>query len=94
MKGFTDPHLTELRTESPTANRRARNLFHAACSNFHLRSFRGDVTAAFIPGGATELQRNVLAEPVPELAKALGLGPGDSVRLRKAVYGLVNAPRR
>ncbi len=69
-------------------------MFHAACSKFNLRSFRGDVTVAFIQGGATELQRNVLAEPVPELAEALGLGPGDSVRLRKAVYGLVNAPRR
>ena len=94
VKGFTDPHLTELRTESPTANRRARNLFHAACSKFHLRSSRGYATAAFIQGDATELQGNVLAEPAPELAEALGLGPGDYVRLRKAVYGLVNAPRR
>ena len=32
--------------------------------------------------------------PVPELSKALQLKPWQAVRLRKAVYGLVNAPRQ
>lgn len=37
---------------------------------------------------------NVLCEPVKELAEALGVPVGQAVRLRKAVYGLVNAPRQ
>ena len=36
---------------------------------------RGDVTAAFLQGGDTELERGVVAEPVQELSETLKLQP-------------------
>ena len=39
-------------------------------------------------------QEDVFCEPAPELVRKLGLGHYQCVRLLKAVYGLVNAPRR
>ena len=54
--------------------------------------WKADVTAAFLSGDASEKERNILCEPVEEIALALKLKPHEFVRLRKAVYGLVNAP--
>ena len=45
---------------------------------------KGDVSAAFLHGGDTELQRGVWAEPVQELAETLKLRPWPCVRLKKA----------
>lgn len=94
VQGFTGPDLVCLRRESPTASRRARQLYFALCASlgFHIR--KGDVTSAFLQGDASELERDVLCELVKELAEALGVPRGQAVRLRKAVYGLVNAPRQ
>ena len=36
----------------------------------------------------------VFVDPVKELAEALGMKPGDVIKLRKAVYGLTTAPRK
>ena len=60
------------------------------------RCRKGDVRAAFLQGTrvADEQEESVFADSVPQLAKALGLRPGDVVRLRKAVYGLTTAPRK
>ena len=67
--------------------------FFGLAASAHMHLHKGDVTAAFLQGDDTELERGGLAEPVQELAKTLKLQPWERGRLRKAVYGLVNAPR-
>lgn len=79
---------TKLRRESPTASRRARQLFFALSASLGLQIHKNDVTSAFEQGDASELERDVLCGPVKELGAAL-----RAVRLREAVYGLVNASR-
>ena len=43
---------------------------------------------------AEQLEEGIFCEPVPELSRELGLEHHQCVRLLKAVYGLVNTPRR
>ncbi|CAE7378923.1 RE1, partial [Symbiodinium pilosum] len=45
---------------------------------------------AFLQG--REYQRNLTCLPVPELCEGMGLAPGSVCRLKKACYGLVEAP--
>ena len=93
VQGFTDPDLTSLKSASPTASRRARQCFFSVAASMGYHVWKADVTAAFLTGEASEKERNILCEPVEELSLALKLKPHQVVRLRKAVYGLVNAPR-
>ena len=93
VQGFTDPDLTSLKSASPTASRRARQCFFSIAASLGYHVWKADVTAAFLSGDASEKERNILCEPVEELSLALKLKPHEVVRLRKAVYGLVNAPR-
>ena len=51
---------------------------------------KADVRGAFLQGRVFERELYVL--PVPELSKALGIPEGEAARLRKAAYGLVEAP--
>ena len=56
-----------------------------------MRVFKGNAKTAFLQGlvGDQELH----CEPIPKLAQALGLERHQCVRLRKSVYGLIDAPR-
>ena len=92
VQGFTDPRLGKIDTASPTCSRRARQWFLSAAASMGLQMHKGDVRQAFLQGD--EEQNDILCEPVEELKKKLGLDRGQCVRLLKAVYGLVNAPRR
>ena len=49
-----------------------------------------DVSGAFLQG--RKLQRDLWVLPVPELAAALDVYPGEIMRLKKAAYELVEAP--
>lgn len=79
VQGFTDPDLAHLRSESPSASRRARQLFFSLCASLGLHIHKGDVTRAFLQGDASELERDVLCEPVKELATALQIPPSTAV---------------
>ena len=54
----------------------------------------GDVSTAFLRGSSEEAQRNLFVEGTPELREHMHLKPGQVLKLRKATYGLMNAPRR
>ena len=94
IKGFTDPDLTTIRAEAPTLSKLGRHmLLQMGCSR-HFTFEMGDVKTAFLQGDRGESERDVYAQPVPELAKYLGLTPEQIIRLEGAVYGLRNSPRR
>eukprot|EP00969_Alexandrium_andersonii_P146983 6499728-Alexandrium_andersonii.AAC.1 len=63
LLGFTDKDLEHLKTESPTPSRRSRMLFYQLAANRGWPTWMGDVTAAFLQGDDTELERELFAEP-------------------------------
>ncbi|CAK0842706.1 unnamed protein product, partial [Prorocentrum cordatum] len=92
--GFTDPGLGQMKTASSTCSRRARRTFLGVSASMGFHIFRGDVKAVSLQEDFGDENRNVLAEPVRELREAMRLEHHQCIRLKNAVYGLVNAPRR
>jgi len=96
--GYQDPRIGgEVRTEAPVISRRGRSLFltKVAQRRFHIR--KGDVKNAFLQGRGAEdadEELELAADPVPELAEHMGLGPDEIVILTKLCYGLIDAPRQ
>ena len=67
VEGLTDPHLTEIRSESPTPSRLSRQLILRISASRGFRLRKGDVKTAFLSGDREEARRDVCAEPPPEL---------------------------
>ena len=89
--GFQDADLGQVRTESPTASRRARSIWIQKTVNQRWKMSKADAKGAFLQGRM--LDREVAVEPVPELREAFRLQEDEVLLLTKAVYGLVDAPR-
>ena len=66
--GFQEAGLAELRTESPTCSKRARHLLVQVAANNRWTLHKGDVRKAFLQGSRSIEHRNVVCQPVPELA--------------------------
>ena len=94
IKGFTDPDLTTIRAEAPTLSKMGRHMLFQMGASHNFQFEMGDVKTAFLQGDRGESKRDVYAQPVPELARHLGLSPEQIIRLEGAVYGLRNVPRR
>jgi len=90
--GFQDPDLTEMERDSPTMSTQAESLMlqWIASSGYVIES--GDIKTAFLSGDHDD--REVFILPPPDVAKMLHMSDQEILRLRKAVYGLVNAPRK
>ena len=56
--------------------------------------FLGDIKTAFLNSDPTELEREIYGDPPSDVKEELGMNPKDVFRIRKAVYGLLNAPRK
>ena len=91
VQEFTDPQLGAKPTASPTLSRRGRQLFLTVAGSLRMRVFKGDAKTAFLKGSVGD--QELLCEPIAELSQALGLEHHQCVRLRKSVYGLIDAPR-
>lgn len=90
--GYQDPDLDSIQSTAPTMARRTRGLAlqYSSCRSW--RSLKADVKAAFLQGDASEESRQLFAQPLPELASALGCREGEAVQVLKSCYGLVSAP--
>ena len=91
LLGYQDPELCDHPSAAPTVGRTLRQLFFQACALRRFRVSKGDVSAAFLQG--REMSREVTTIPVKELAERFNLKEGEVMHLRKAAYGLVQAPR-
>ena len=93
VKGFTDPDLKEIRSESSTLSRLSRQLILqiAASRGFRLR--KGNVKTAFLSGDREEARRDVYEDPPQELRDKLQIAREQVLKLEIAVCGLRNAPR-
>ena len=93
LLGYTDPDLETLQTSAPTATRGSRQLTLSLAMAKKWRLTKADAKSAFLQGTSNQADRNIFAVPVDELADALGIERGQAVKILKAAYGLVSAPR-
>ena len=95
--GFQDPHLTTLPTSSPTLTSDGESaILQWIVNEGHLLE-SGNLKTAFLSGDPDPAHKGSDAlniDPPSDLKRWLRLGPEDVLRLRKAAYGLINAPRR
>ena len=93
--GFQDPHLTTLPTSSPTSTSDGESAILQWIVNERHLLESGDLETAFLSGDPDPAYKGsdtLYIDPPSDLKRWLKLGPEDVLRLRKAVYGLVNAP--
>ena len=95
--GFQDPRLTTLPTSSPTLTSDGESaILQWIVNEGHLLG-SGDLNTAFLSGDPDPAHKGsdaLYIDPPSDLKRWLKLGPEDVLRLRKAVYGLINAPLR
>ena len=87
--GSRDPDLTEVSRGSPTMFAASEALI-VASHKYHLIS--GDIKTAFLSGD--EDVRNIFIPSPDDVRQMLNVDHETVLRLRKAVYGLVNAPKK
>ena len=91
--GFQDPRLETVQTSSPTMTQDAEHLVLQWIVNNGHKLESGDLKTAFLSGDS-DPDLPLYIQPPADLANWLKLGPDEQIKLRKAVYGLVDAPRR
>ena len=89
--GVQDPDLTEVPCDSPTLSAASEALIMQCVASHKYRLISGDIKTAFLNGD--EDVRYIVISPPDDVRQMLNLDHEIVLRLRKAVYGLVNAPR-
>ena len=90
LQGYQDPKYEERATYSPTTTRQTRQLQLQIAASKGFQTKKGDVTGAFLQSRA--YPDDLLCVPCPEICTAMGLAPGSITKVRRACYGLVDAP--
>ena len=90
LLGYQDPHYEQRATTSPTTTRQTRQMQLQIAAAKGFQTYKGDVTGAFLQ--SREYPDNLLCLPCPEILEAMGLPSDAAVRVKKACYGLVDAP--
>ena len=88
--------MTEVETAAPTLSRTSRNALFAVASNNRFVLESGDITSAFLQSLSNLEAENLLVFAPSELAAMFGGDPAEAgtvLKLTKAFYGLVHAPR-
>ena len=85
VRGFQEAGLQDLDTFSPVCSKSSWRVLLMVASYRGWAPISVDISNAFLQGGS--LQREVYVRPPQELH-----APGQLLKLRKAVYGLVDAP--
>ena len=90
--GFQDPDLTEVSRDSPTLSAISESLIMRWVALHKYRLISGDIKTAFLFGN--EHVRNIFIAPPDDVRQMLIVEHETVLWLRKAVYGLVNAPKK
>ena len=90
LLGYQDPAYEHRSTTSPVMTRQTRQMFlqYAAWKRWTMK--KGDVSGAFLQG--REYPDLLHCIPCPEILAEMGLPPGSVTQLKRACYGLVDAP--
>ncbi|CAE7837991.1 RE2 [Symbiodinium sp. CCMP2592] len=90
LLGYQDPSYEHRATTAPVMTRLSRQLFLQLSANQSWKVWKGDVTGAFLQGRA--YPDKLYCIPCDEVCDAMNIERGSVTRLRKACYGLVDAP--
>ena len=90
LLGYQDPAYEHRQTTSPVMTRQTRQLLLQASANKQWKVYKGDVSGAFLQG--REYPDELYCIPCPEICRAMGLPEGSITKVRRACYGLVDAP--
>ena len=90
LLGYQDPQYEHRGTTAPVLTKLTRQMLLQAAANHKWSVFKGDVSGAFLQG--RDYPDTLYCIPTDEICTALGLKPGSITRLRRACYGLVDAP--
>ena len=95
--GYQQPNLTSVQASAPTMSRIARNLLLTLCANFGFFLMCGDVSSAFLQADQSLENEELYVWAPAELAVLYGALPNFPMKILKicrAFYGLVHAPRK
>ena len=90
LLGYQDPLYEHRATASPTTTRQTRQLQLQIAAGLNWQTRKGDVSGAFLQG--REYPGELLCIPCEEICLAMGLPPNSVTRVKRACYGLVDAP--
>ena len=90
LLGYQDPAYEHRATTAPVMSRQTRQLVLQVAANQNWRVAKGDVSGAFLQG--RDYPDTLFCIPCPEICEALGIPAESITRLRRACYGLVDAP--
>ena len=90
LLGYQDGSYEHRATTSPVMTRQTRQLMLQMCAWRRWRVQKGDVTGAFLQ--SRQYPDKLYCIPCPEICRALNIAEGSITRVRKACYGLVDAP--
>lgn len=93
IRGFEDPNLLSLRRDSPTLALSNRNALLALSAIYHWPIFAGDIKTAFLNGDVLPECEHLFGDPPQEAREILGMKDHEMLRIKKVIYGLLNAPR-
>ena len=88
--GYQDEAYEHRATSAPVMTKQTRQLFLQLAANSKWKVSKGDITGAFLQG--KELTETLYCIPTDEICAALNIASGSVTRLRRAAYGLVQAP--
>ena len=90
LLGYQDPSYEHRSTAAPVMTRQTRQLFLQFSANNHWAIQKGDITGAFLQG--REYPDDMFCLPCPEICESMGIPQGSVTKLKRACYGLVDAP--
>ena len=88
--GYQDPRYATRPTSSPTPSKAGRQLFLQYCAWKRFKIAKGDISGAFLQGD--KLEEEMWVRPLKEICDELGVAEDTPMLLRRAAYGLVQAP--
>ena len=90
LLGYQDEAYEHRSTTSPVMTRQTRQLLLQLSAWKRWKVQKGDVTGAFLQ--SRQYPDQLYCVPCPEICQALGIAEGSITRVKKACYGLVDAP--
>ena len=90
LLGYQDPSYEHRSTTAPVMTRQTRQLMLQVSANKGWRVYKGDVSGAFLQGRS--YPDKLFCIPCKEICEAMGIAEGSITRVRRACYGLVDAP--
>ena len=90
LLGYQDPLYEFRNTTAPVMTKQTRQFLLQLAANENWDVYKGDVSGAFLQG--RPYPGDLYCVPCPEICSAMNIPPNSITRLKKACYGLVEAP--